>query len=462
MSSDMDVVEYDYDLSRHNAIADLRGIGWKSIEEQTADLEPTDIPEEVHELQILNLVAFLHSFTHDASVGHRIPPQRRTPMIFANFTRDLFEPYILREVTKRFQETKASMGDLITATQLKWQNEMVTNANRWMKIQQVEYHKLAISDRMIRARLTALKFAVQGGYSIDSDNDVNMRTASPLPLAIEPPPQFAAEMAAVILHKEMAPILTQVAQTALESQERVRQLEQQLQVLVVPQPAPLTVAFEEAIRSRGVSPMANFKNLRVAAQRSGITKTRSQASRQSSRQPSPQPPPRAASKVAIPPPVEPVTPAPAIRVEADRPYAVAASTPIPATHHNPAASASAQVPPAPAKPSGRAGWSGFSDQPGQFASKYCNEGCYMVGGDGSEFYFSHRAPCSKGMNQALIMAPKEKPALTTKSRCTYCESTRHKVANCGDFQRDYLRPQPQQSSVNRSYHVGQHTNRLIR
>jgi len=68
-------------------------------------------------------------------------------------------------------------------------------------------------------------------------------------------------MAAVMLHKEMAPILTQVAQTALNSQERVRQLEQQLQVLVVPQPAPLTVAFEEAMRSRGVSPVANLKNL---------------------------------------------------------------------------------------------------------------------------------------------------------------------------------------------------------
>jgi len=99
----MDVVEYDYDLSRHNAIADLRGIGWKSIEEQMADLEPTDIPEEVQELELLNPVAFLQSFTHDLSVGHRIPPQSRTPLTFANFTRDLFEPYIVREVTKRFQ-----------------------------------------------------------------------------------------------------------------------------------------------------------------------------------------------------------------------------------------------------------------------------------------------------------------------------------------------------------------------
>ena len=182
-------------------------------------------------------------------------------MTFANFTRELFEPYIVREVTKRFQEAKASMGDFLTATQLEWQNEMVANTNRWMKIQQVEYRKLVLSDRMIRACLTALELAVQGGYSIDSNNDVNMRTAPLLPLAIEPPPQYAAEMSAFMLHNEMALILTQVAQTAFKLQERVRQLEQQLQVLVVPQPALLTVAFEEAMRSRGVSPVANLRNL---------------------------------------------------------------------------------------------------------------------------------------------------------------------------------------------------------
>ena len=46
----MDIVEYNYDLSRYNSIADLRGIWWKSIEEQMANLEPTDIPEEVQKL----------------------------------------------------------------------------------------------------------------------------------------------------------------------------------------------------------------------------------------------------------------------------------------------------------------------------------------------------------------------------------------------------------------------------
>ena len=248
-----------------------------------------------------------------------------------------------------------------------------------------------------------------------------------------------------MLHKEMAPILTQVTHTALESQERVTQFEQQLQVLVVPPPAPLTVAFEEAIRSRGVSPVANLRNLRVTAQRSGVTKSRSQASKQSSMQPSLQPPPRGSSNPPSPPVVEPVTPAPAIREETDRAYAVAASTPIPASPTNPAAPASAELPPALAKPPGRPGWSGFSDQPGQFALKYCNKGCRMVGGDSSEFYFSHRAPCVKGMNQAIIKPPKETAAVATNNRCTYCQSTQHKIADCGDFQRHYQRPQPQQS-----------------
>jgi len=51
-----------------------------------------------------------------------------------------------------------------------------------------------------------LELAVQGGCYIDSDNEVNMRTAPPLPLAMEPPPHYGAEMAAVMLYKELGPI----------------------------------------------------------------------------------------------------------------------------------------------------------------------------------------------------------------------------------------------------------------
>jgi len=74
MYSSMDIVQYDSDLSLYHAIADVRGIGWKSIEEPMANLEPTNIPEEVVKLEIMNSVTFLYSLTHYPSVKRRIPP----------------------------------------------------------------------------------------------------------------------------------------------------------------------------------------------------------------------------------------------------------------------------------------------------------------------------------------------------------------------------------------------------
>ena len=56
----MHLVEYNDDLSHLNTITDLHGIGWWSIEEQMADLEPTDILEEVKGSETLYTVTFLH------------------------------------------------------------------------------------------------------------------------------------------------------------------------------------------------------------------------------------------------------------------------------------------------------------------------------------------------------------------------------------------------------------------
>ena len=150
MSEAMDVVQFDYDISSQQAFATLRGIGWRPIEEMVA-FDPTEIPEEVEDFEILNPCGFLQSLTRDPSVGRRVPPHRRTPMTFADFTKNLFEPYIVREVTKRFQEAQASLGNFVEEQQIMWQNEMVSNANLWMKKQQIEYRKLALSVQMISA-----------------------------------------------------------------------------------------------------------------------------------------------------------------------------------------------------------------------------------------------------------------------------------------------------------------------
>jgi len=73
---------------------------------------------EVHELEIFHAITFLNYLTLAPSERDRISPQKRTLMTFTNLTREMFEPYIVREVTKRLQEAKASMGDFISATYL--------------------------------------------------------------------------------------------------------------------------------------------------------------------------------------------------------------------------------------------------------------------------------------------------------------------------------------------------------
>jgi len=48
-----------------------------------------------------------------------------------------------------------------------------------MEYQQKNFHKLAVSDQMIRKRVEALEKAAAKGYSIDADNDVVMKAALP-------------------------------------------------------------------------------------------------------------------------------------------------------------------------------------------------------------------------------------------------------------------------------------------
>jgi len=58
----------------------------------------------VREMEIEEPGAFLQSFIHDPSVGRRIPQNRQRKMTFANFTKDLVEPYILEEIRRQMQD----------------------------------------------------------------------------------------------------------------------------------------------------------------------------------------------------------------------------------------------------------------------------------------------------------------------------------------------------------------------
>jgi len=129
------------EISRAAARAHLKRLGWRPIQQLlTYDIEndPTfeiEIPRTVREMQIEDPCAFLQSFTYDPSVGWRIPQNRQRKMTFADFTKDLVEPYILEEITRQMQDAQSNLLNLAEEHQHAFETEIVENANRWMKYQ---------------------------------------------------------------------------------------------------------------------------------------------------------------------------------------------------------------------------------------------------------------------------------------------------------------------------------------
>jgi len=105
-SSPERITGIEREISRTAARADLKRLGWRPIQQVlTYDIEndPTfdiEIPRTVTEMEIEAPCAFLQSFTHDPSVGRRIPQNSPRKMTFADLTKDLVEPYILEEITQ--------------------------------------------------------------------------------------------------------------------------------------------------------------------------------------------------------------------------------------------------------------------------------------------------------------------------------------------------------------------------
>ena len=142
---------------------------------------------------------------------------------------------------------------------------------------------------MIWKRVEALEQAAAQGYSIDAENDVVMNAANALPLAIEPPPHYAAEVAACMINEKYQPWLNEeVGRHFVAQQEQLAQLQKQV-AEAHERRSPLEVAFSEVVRSRGTTP--SVKDLRPSSRPLGVTKSSSILSGRSLRQNSPQPPP---------------------------------------------------------------------------------------------------------------------------------------------------------------------------
>jgi len=223
-----------------------------------------------------------------------------------------------------------------------------------------------MSDQMIRKWVEALEQAAGQGYSIGAENNVVMNAAPALPLAIEPPPHYAAQVAAFMINEKYQPWLNEVGRQFSHSKSSLRNCKstwlKHMNVEPLSKwPSGRLSAFG------GTNP--SVKNLCPSSRPREVTKSGSISSGKSSRQNSPQPPPPEAIPTTssplqrsstVPAPLAEEQNTPAIRIERERPFAVAGHTPLPTTLQVPGAFVSAIAPPAPAKPSGNVGPPGFT------------------------------------------------------------------------------------------------------
>ena len=133
---------------------------------------------------------------------------------------------------------------------------------------------------------------------------------------------------------------------------------------------------------------------------------------------------------------------PAIRIERDRPFAVAGQTPLPITPQIPGAFVSAIAPPAPAKSSGNVGPSGLSRRseapvPMGLYSRDCR-----VVAERSYIRNRHRFPFLKSDFEPIQVWSRPlndvPPPRSKKNPCGYCESVRHtRHSDCPDYLSEY-------------------------
>ena len=128
---------------------------------------------------------------------------------------------MLREVGRRFPEAEKQLGNFVTSRQLIFQQQIVKTANACMTQQQKAFKYFARSATVLRGRVAALQTAVKEGYKIDSESDVIMQAAPPLPLVEAPPIEYAREIAAYLVRTEWQPYLTELAQTNMQQQETI-------------------------------------------------------------------------------------------------------------------------------------------------------------------------------------------------------------------------------------------------
>jgi len=88
---------------------------------------------------------------------------------------------------------------------------------------------------------------------MDAENEVIMHACPALPLAIEPPAQYAAEVAACMINETYQPWLNEVGRQFIAQQQKLAELQRQV-AEAHEHRTTLEVAFTEVVRSQGTTP----------------------------------------------------------------------------------------------------------------------------------------------------------------------------------------------------------------
>ena len=182
------------------------------------EYEPTAIEAELVGIVIEDPCGLLASLTRDNTVRQRVPQQNWNNVTFQSFVREIFEPYLRKEVGKRFQEAQGQLENFVEEKQLMFQDEMVKSANEWMWDQQKAFCQQAMSVQMLNGRVAALEQARCENYKIDLEIDVVMRAAPPLPFVQAPPVHYAAELATYMVDERYESFLTKLASQIMRQQ----------------------------------------------------------------------------------------------------------------------------------------------------------------------------------------------------------------------------------------------------
>ena len=143
-------------------------------------MAPIEVPAECREILVINPRALLISFTQNPAVAKWIPEPTQQGVTFEGFIHEIFDPYLLQKVGRRFQEARSQMQCFVEDKHAHFQAKMAEMATQWMEKVQRQLRQQVIPTNLLRTCLKALEEEHEKGWNIDAENDVVMAQAPPL------------------------------------------------------------------------------------------------------------------------------------------------------------------------------------------------------------------------------------------------------------------------------------------